>query len=99
LTWRAACDALKQLVKGQMMKKAIWLGLALIPGLAWAGNSAEKPQPKKADGLVCRDVGVTGSRLASQRVCMTREQWELARRDARDTVDHAQTRQMNKQGH
>src|SRR4051812_26947037 len=66
--------------EGWIMNKAVLLGLLLIPGSAWAGTSSENPKEKKGDGLICRDVAETGSRLAGHRVCMTREQWELARR-------------------
>jgi hypothetical protein len=81
------------------MKKAALLGLLLIPGVALAaGNVSDKPD-KKHDGLICRDVAETGSRLSSQRVCMTKDQWEASRRDARQAVDQAQTRQNNIKGY
>lgn len=80
------------------MKKIFWLGLLLVPSIALAGNTPEK-HDKKSDGIVCRDLEETGSRLSSKRVCMTREEWEVARRDARVAIEQAQTRQMNEQGH
>ena len=79
------------------MKKAMLLSLALIPGIALAANAGDK-QDKKPGGLICRESLETGSRLSSKRVCMTREQWEAARRDARDAVDQAQIRQTNPKG-
>ncbi|MDB5690956.1 MAG: hypothetical protein JWO81_19 [Alphaproteobacteria bacterium] len=79
------------------MKKALWLGLVLIPGVALAGNAGEK-QDKKRDGLVCRETGETGSRLGSKRVCMTREQWDQNRRDAREMTEQAQSHQTNPKG-
>jgi hypothetical protein len=78
------------------MKKAVFACLALVPSmLLAAGAPAAKPQDKKGDGLVCREVEETGSRLSSQRVCMTREQWEASRRAARDAVSQAQMQQIN----
>jgi hypothetical protein len=80
------------------MKKAALLGLVLVPAVALAaGNAGDKPD-KKHDGIICRDVAETGSRLSSQRICMTKDQWEASRRDARQAVDQAQTRQNNLKG-
>ena len=73
------------------MKKAIWLGLALIPTVALAQNAAPEKQDKKRQGLVCRDVTLTGSRLDSKRVCMTKEEWEENRTQARQDIEHIQS--------
>ena len=80
------------------MKKAVFLGLALIPAVALAANAGDK-QDKKRDGLICRESLETGSRLSSKRVCMTREQWEASRRDAREAIEQAQIRQTNPKGY
>jgi hypothetical protein len=79
------------------MNKAILLAALLIPGAALAIGPASS-QDKKPGGMICREMGVTGSRLDTKRVCMTREQWDDARRDARDAVEQAQTRQTNPKG-
>ena len=79
------------------MKTAVLLGLALIPSLALATNSDK--QDKKPGGLICRESLETGSRLNTTRVCMTKEQWEAARRDAREMTEQAQTRQDNPKGY
>jgi hypothetical protein len=84
--------------KGWVMNKAVLLGLLLIPGAAWAGDSADKPKANKNDGLVCHTVDETGSRLGGKRVCMTRDEWEATRRAARDETERAQSRQSNLQG-
>jgi hypothetical protein len=39
---------------------------------------------------VCEKITVTGSRLASKTVCMTRAQWEQRKRDDREAVEGAQ---------
>jgi hypothetical protein len=71
------------------VKTIIWLGLAMIPGIAMAANPPDK-QDKKHDAMICRDVGVTGSRLDVKRVCMTKEEWEEARRQARESIEKVQ---------
>lgn len=80
------------------MKKAALLCLALFPGVAFAAGNAGDKQDKKHDGLICREIDTTGSRLETQRVCMTKEQWEQSRREARQTVERAQTQQTNPKG-
>ncbi|HEY1606242.1 MAG TPA: hypothetical protein VGF77_11680 [Allosphingosinicella sp.] len=80
------------------MNKAVLLCLALIPSVAVAAGNAGDKQDKKHGGLICREIDTTGSRLESQRICMTREQWEQQRRDARETIDRAQTQQNNPKG-
>jgi hypothetical protein len=83
------------------MKKMLLLATLVISSGALAEGPAtggQAPKPKKADGVVCHTVDETGSRLGGKRVCMTREQWEVARRDARDATEHAQVRQANMQG-
>ncbi|MEA3004083.1 MAG: hypothetical protein QOH81_2871 [Sphingomonadales bacterium] len=77
------------------MKKALLLALVLIPSVALA---AGEKQDKKRDGLICREMGETGSRLGTKRVCMSREQWEQNRRDAREATEQAQSRQWNPKG-
>jgi len=79
------------------MKKAVLLSLVLVPGIALAANAGDK-QDKKRDGLICRESLETGSRLSSKRVCMTREEWEASRRDAREAIEQAQIRQTNPKG-
>jgi hypothetical protein len=39
---------------------------------------------------ICQDITVVGSRLATKRICATREEWAQQRRDDRDTVDQIQ---------
>ena len=51
-------------------------------------------KPKDSKGMIRRDLDETGSRLRSNRVCMTKEQWEAARRDAQDLTDAGQRRLM-----
>jgi hypothetical protein len=71
------------------MTKAL-LAMAIL--IATGAQAAEpNRQDKKQSGLICREIGETGSRLDAKRVCMTKEQWEQSRRDAREAVDQIQT--------
>jgi invasion protein IalB len=55
---------------------------------------APPPQASKAtvgaDEVICERQVVIGSRLAHRKVCMTRSQWEDARRQDREAVEKAQ---------
>ena len=44
-----------------------------------------------ADPVICEKEEVTGSRLATRKVCMTRSQWEDARRQDRMNLEKVQT--------
>ena len=46
--------------------------------------------------MVCRVTGETGSRLQRSRICKTRAEWDELRREQRNTIDRAQTRQVNR---
>jgi hypothetical protein len=71
-------------------------------GFSFTGKNARDPavvaiptQPgavKSANqtDLVCEKVEVLGSRLATKRVCMTRAEWALRRKDDREIVEQAQ---------
>jgi hypothetical protein len=69
-------------------------GLALAPSIALADGNGGEPA-KARSGLICRDVGETGSRLGGKRICMSRDEWEAQRREARANVERAQTMQTN----
>lgn len=50
--------------------------------------------PRNANQVVCRRQGVVGSRLRSQRVCASRQQWYDQRRNDRQLVEKAQTNRI-----
>lgn len=72
-------------------------------GFSFAGKAALSPavanvvaQPGKVRGpdqteMVCERVEVMGTRLASNRVCMTRAEWAQRRRADREEVERVQT--------
>jgi hypothetical protein len=68
--------------------------LALVPAAA----AAAPRQAQKPTDLICRDITETGSRLASNRVCMTRAQWEEQRRSGQRMIEKAQEQQINRKG-
>lgn len=75
---------------------------AAIPGAAFAqvnviddgrgappASQAVKSQKVSDDGkpLVCKRVGVTGSRLGGTKVCRSREEWAAISRDQKEQFD------------
>lgn len=74
----------------------IGLGVA-ASAVAAPAPADHKPSKNKKEGLICRTVDEIGSRLSNTRICMTREQWEASRREAKDTLQ--QMRSLPKSGH
>lgn len=60
------------------------LGLGLAVALAVPASAQEAPpvEKKKKERLVCETI-MTGTRIRSQRVCMTKDQWRVANDRAR----------------
>jgi hypothetical protein len=65
----------------------------LMPAAAVAQPPAASSNP---NALICRVTGETGSRLQRSRTCKTRAQWDELRREQRNTLDRAQTQQVNR---
>jgi hypothetical protein len=69
---------------------------ALVFALPAPLTAAGPEKPKAHTGaMICRDLQETGSRLATNRVCMTKEQWEENRRQAQADVMYGQNRLIN----
>ena len=69
---------------------------ALAPAPAFAQDSQQQQQQTKRKAadpneVVCEKQQDTGSRLTSERVCMTRSQWAEQRRLDRQEIEKAQT--------
>ena len=47
--------------------------------------------PQKSSQVICEKVEITGSRLSSKRVCMTRAQWADLQFQDRQAVERVQT--------
>lgn len=56
------------------------------PSQATTPTAAAQPDP-----VICEKEEVTGSRLATRKVCMTRSQWDEARRQDRMNLEKVQT--------
>lgn len=72
---------------------AIIGALVLVPAAAAAEE--KKADAKDPSRIICEKQEVLGSRLATKRVCMTAAEWEIRRREDRETIDKAQ---VNRQG-
>lgn len=74
------------------MRNRVISGSVLLIGVALASAAFAAPKGKKADGdkVICRELGETGSRLATKRVCLTRDQWREQAQAQRTELDKAQ---------
>jgi invasion protein IalB len=79
---------------------AAFLGASAIFLATPASAQAQQQQPAQtsaapaapaADPVICEKEEVTGSRLATRKICMTRSQWEDARRQDRMGLEKVQT--------
>ncbi|HEX4739539.1 MAG TPA: hypothetical protein VH331_18475 [Allosphingosinicella sp.] len=73
------------------MKTASFAALLIVSAIPAPAPAATRPKPD-AKAMICRDIDETGSRLRTTRVCMTRGEWEAARRDAQQEFDQGQKR-------
>jgi hypothetical protein len=73
------------------MRIVMLIGAACSAAMLVSPAVATTPA-KKNDGskVICRELGETGSRLASKRVCLTREQWRDQAQMQRTDLDKAQ---------
>jgi invasion protein IalB len=60
---------------------------AAAPATAASGKGKKKADPNE---VVCRKEEVLGSRLQTQRICMTRSEWAEANRQQRGEVERRQ---------
>jgi hypothetical protein len=83
----------------KVMKASMTILLAVPLSAAAVGAPAQQ-QPQSAapayqgtnpNEVVCERLEVTGSRLGHRKVCMTRAQWQDARRQDRSAVEKVQT--------
>jgi hypothetical protein len=69
-----------------------WMAIVLLAGT----NTAAAPhRGKDPNDIICKELPMSGSMLDQKRVCMTRLQWEDRQRDTRETIERAQTQQVN----
>jgi invasion protein IalB len=83
------------------MRKAVYFTAATLfvtPLVSSPAFAQQQPQQQQQSArktpdpneVVCEKQQETGSRLASERVCMTRSEWAEQRRLSRQEVDKAQ---------
>lgn len=65
-------------------------GSLITAPVAAAGSASAQADGYDPNERVCEKIIVTGSRIASKTVCMTRAQWAERQRDDRDAVERAQ---------
>ena len=79
-----------------MRKAAILIAAAAAAGTAAIAQSPTPVQDTKIgpgndpNQVICIREAEIGSRLATRRVCRTRQEWEEARQQFRDRLDRAQ---------
>jgi hypothetical protein len=73
------------------MWKAVLVGTALAATAAVAQSPTARTDPNgDPNQIVCVNERVTGSRLARQRVCRTRREWEEHKMEMRKTLEKVQ---------
>jgi invasion protein IalB len=83
---------MRSTIFGPLSALALALPLS-APALAQAASQQQQPNAKKApdpNQVVCEKQQEIGSRLATDRVCMTRAQWAEQKRNDRDAIEKAQ---------
>lgn len=55
-----------------------------------AANAATTSKKNDGDKVICRTIDELGSRLASKRVCLTRNQWREQQQMERQNLEKAQ---------
>ena len=70
------------------------LALACAPALANAPNGPQgtttASRVPDQNEKVCADIVVTGSRIARQRICATKAEWEAMKKEDQDLVNQIQ---------
>lgn len=74
---------------------ALAAALAAPAVAADAGASAKKPNGEK---VICREMEQLGSRLATKRVCLTRDQWRQQAEMQRQDLDKNQRSRTGRDG-
>ena len=73
------------------MRSALLFALIFALPAPAAAFAPDKPN-RPGSAMVCRDIQATGSRLATSRICKTKEQWEEERRQVQADIAYGQTR-------
>ncbi len=69
---------------------AMVAGSLIAAPVAAADSASGQAAGYDPNERICEKMIVTGSRLASKKVCMTRAEWDERRRSDRDAIERAQ---------
>ena len=78
---------------GRSLHGALALSLATAPALADPATPIESHKlrpPADPNQKICEDITMVGSRIATKRICATREEWAAKKRQDKDEVDRIQ---------
>ena len=64
---------------------ALLMSLALLQAAAATAPAANTPAPEDAK-VVCKTINLTGSRLDSKRVCMTKAEWRRMNKESEEAT-------------
>lgn len=78
---------LKQLVAAALVLNCTAPALAQVTSIQSSRPVAKVKDPNKK---ICEEMGVTGSRLGTKRVCMTAAEWAAQRQDHRNDIEKVQ---------
>lgn len=76
------------------MKIFVVVGVTMLSAAA-ASQTAPVREISDPGARICKIGGETGTRLGRTRTCKTRAEWDDERLDQRNTLDRAQTKQVN----
>lgn len=77
----------------------IRVGMAAIALAALAAPAAAQQAAPEKEKKVCKSVREIGSRIASERVCRTRAEWDqIARETRKELQDYGRTASQGSQG-
>lgn len=66
--------------------RAAYMLVAVMAAVSIAPASAASQDDDKTK-VICKTIKQTGSRLPGQRMCMTKAEWDLQRRESRKTAE------------
>jgi hypothetical protein len=73
-------------MEDEMIKRSLFAValLAVVAAPATAKDEDDKPDSER---VVCKKERVTGSRLAGERICKTKAEWDRDKKEARQRTD------------
>ena len=78
---------------GRMIPALAVLGFGVAPALADPATPIESHKlrpPADPNQKICEDITMVGSRIATKRICATRDEWAAKKRQDKDEVDRIQ---------